>query len=50
MKLRNVALDLIALTPGQLAMERLMHNLPLIAVLVVAVVVVAALIVRRRRK
>lgn len=50
MKLNHVLLDLIVLTPEQLAMERLRGNLPLVAVLVLAVVVAVTLIVRKLRK
>lgn len=50
MKLWNVAADIIALSPEQLAMERMMRHLPEIAALILVLVVVVALIIRRRRK
>ena len=50
MELRNAALDLIALTPEQLAMEQFRQKLPLIAALVIVVVIAAAWIIRKRRK
>lgn len=50
MKLQTLALDLIALTPEQLFMERVVQRLPLIAVLVIAAVIAAAVLIRRRRK
>lgn len=50
MKLRNVMLDIIALTPEQLAKEQFLQKLPVIAVLVIAAVVIVALVVRHRKK
>ena len=50
MKLWNAALDIIILTPEQLAMDRFLQKLPLIAGLILAAVVMVALIVRGRRK
>ena len=50
MKLWNAALDVIALPPEQLAMERFLQKLPLMAGLLLMAVVIVALIIRGRRK
>lgn len=50
MRLWNVLLDVIALTPEQLAKEQLLQRLPLIAALAAGAVIAAALIVHCRRK
>lgn len=50
MKRLNAVLDVIALTPEQLAKEEFLRRLPMIAVLVVAVIAIVALVVHYRRK
>ena len=50
MKLWNVELDIIALSPERLALEKGLSRLPEIAVLILALVIIVALIIRRRRQ
>lgn len=49
-QLYQIALDIIALTPEELAREQLMDKLPAVAVLVIGFALVVAALIRMRKR